>query len=232
MTVWQEIREVEIEPSLYAADFNVLGAQIDELMEAGVRIFHYDVGDGHFVPPVTIGPIILESIGPRIRERGGLVDVHLMVTDPIHHFEQVKSAGGDSVTFHYEAVDDVPATIGAARGLGLGAGVAFNPESPPEAVAGVSQDADLVLCMSIHPGYSGQPFMREALDRIRTLRRLLPEGTPIQVDGGVGHDNAPEIVEAGARLLVVGSHIFGGPEIGGAYRAIAASAAETAGAAH
>jgi ribulose-phosphate 3-epimerase len=231
VSVWEGIRDVEVEPSLYAADFNVLGAQIDALMDAGVRIFHYDVGDGHFVPPITIGPIVLESIGPRIRERGGTIDVHLMVDDPVHHFEQVRGAGGDSVTFHYEAVGDVPATLAAARELGLGAGVAFSPESSPEDVAAVSQDADLVLCMSIHPGYSGQPFMTEALDRIRTLRRLLPGGTPIQVDGGVGHDNAPEIVAAVATLLVVGSHIFGAPDIGAAYREIAESAGERAAAA-
>jgi ribulose-phosphate 3-epimerase len=217
-SVWQNRRGVEIEPSLYAADFNILGAQIEELMEAGVRIFHYDVGDGHFVPPVTIGPIVLESIGPRIHNRRGLIDVHLMVTNPVHHFEQVKNAGGDSVTFHYEAVEDVPGTLAAARDLGLGAGVALNPETSPEDVAAVAGDADLVLCMSIHPGYSGQPFMTEALDRIRTLRGLLPEAIPIQVDGGVGHDNAPQIVAAGATLLVVGSHIFGAPDIGESYR--------------
>ena len=228
MSAWEGIRAVEVEPSLYAANFNVLGRQIDELMAAGVRVFHYDVGDGHFIPPVTIGPIILESIGPRIHEQGGRIDAHLMVDDPEHHFEQMRGAGADSVTFHYEAVSDVEETMARARELGLGAGVAFNPETDPEDVAECSQEADLVLCMSIHPGYSGQPFMREALDRIRTLRRLLPESVPIQVDGGVDHDNAREIVEAGARLLVVGSHIFGAPDIGEAYRAIAESAAETA----
>jgi ribulose-phosphate 3-epimerase len=118
--------------------------------------------------------------------------------------------------------------MGAARELGLGAGIAFNPETSPEDVAEVAQEADLVLCMSIHPGYSGQPFMRDALDRISTLRRLLPEGMPIQVDGGVDHANAREIVEAGARLLVVGSHIFGGSSIGDAYSGIAATALQPA----
>jgi ribulose-phosphate 3-epimerase len=228
VTAWGDIREVEVEPSLYAADFNVLGAQVDELISAGVKVFHYDTGDGHFIPPVTIGPIVLESIGARIRDAGAKIDVHLMVSDPAHHFEQFKNVGAESVTFHYEAVEDVAATIGAARALGLGAGIAFNPETSPEDVAAVAQEADLVLCMSIHPGYSGQPFMREALDRISTLRRLLPEGTPIQVDGGVDHRNAREIVEAGARLLVVGSHIFGASSVGEAYSAIAASALQPA----
>jgi ribulose-phosphate 3-epimerase len=231
VTIWEGIRQVEVEPSLYAADFNVLGQQIDELMAAGVKIFHYDVGDGHFIPPVTIGPIILESIGARIHGKGGSIDAHLMVDDPEHHFEQMKTAGADSVSFHYEAVPDVEETMARAREVGLGAGVAFNPETSPEDVAECTQEADLVLCMSIHPGYSGQPFMREALDRIRTLRRLLPESVPIQVDGGVDHHNTSEIVEAGARLLVVGSHIFGAADLGNAYRSISERAAETAGAA-
>ena len=140
------------------------------LLRAGCRIFHFDVGDGHFVEPVTIGPVVLESIAPLVHEAGGVLDCHLMVDNPLRHFPQIARAGGDSATFHYEVVDDVPATIAAAREHGLQAGVAFNPESEPEDVAAVAADADLVLCMSIHPGYSGQKFMPEAVDRIGRLR--------------------------------------------------------------
>ena len=122
------IRTAEIEPSLYAADFARLGEQIDVLLDAGCRVFHFDVGDGHFVEPVTIGPVVLHSIAPRVHAKGGVLDCHLMVDNPFRHFPQIAAAGGDSATFHYEVVDDVPATIAAAREHGLQVGVAFNPE--------------------------------------------------------------------------------------------------------
>src|SRR5581483_10728288 len=180
---WKDwIRTVEVEPSLYAADFARLGEQIEVLLRAGSRVFHFDVGDGHFVEPVTIGPVVLRSIAPLVHEMGGVLDCHLMVDNPTRHFPQIAAAGGDSVTFHYEVVDDVPGTIAAAREHGLQVGVAFNPETEPEDVAAVAGDADIVLCMSIHPGYSGQEFMPEALDRIRRLREALPDGVCVQVD--------------------------------------------------
>jgi ribulose-phosphate 3-epimerase len=212
------IRTVEVEPSLYAADFNRLGEQIDVLLEAGTRVFHFDVGDGHFVEPVTIGPIVLQSIAPRIHAvDGAAVDCHLMVDNPTHHFPQIAKAGGDSVTFHYEAVTDVAATIAEARALRLGVGVAFNPESDPVDVARVAEGADIVLCMSIHPGYSGQAFMPESVGRIRALRAHLPEEIAIQVDGGIGAGNIREVHEAGARLFVAGNAIFSHDDLREAY---------------
>jgi len=150
---WTEwMRTVEVEPSLYAADFSRLGEQIETLMRAGVRIFHFDVGDGHFVEPITMGPIVLRSIAPLVHQMGGVLDCHLMVDNPTRHFVQIAAAGGDSVTFHYEVVEDVPGTIAAAREHGLEVGVAFSPRTEPEDVAKVAGDADLVLCMSINPG--------------------------------------------------------------------------------
>jgi ribulose-phosphate 3-epimerase len=211
-------RGVEVEPSLYAADFAALGPQIDALMAAGCRVFHFDVGDGHFVEPVTIGPIVLQSISGLVHERGGAIDVHLMVENPAKYFAPVAEAGGDSVTFHYEAVDDVDSTIAAAREQRLGAGVAFNPGTEPEPVAAAAGGADLVLCMGIHPGYSGQPFRPETVDRVRRLRAALPASVLIQVDGGIGAGNIREVGEAGAALLVAGSSIFGDGDIGQAYR--------------
>jgi ribulose-phosphate 3-epimerase len=196
------------------------------LLDAGVRIFHFDVGDGHFIEPVTIGPIVLESIAPLIHAvDGAAIDCHLMVDNPLRHFPQIARAGGDSVTFHYEAVGDVPATIAAAREHGLQAGVAFNPESDPAAVAAVSGDADIVLCMSIHPGYSGQTFMPEALGRIATLRDVLPDEIPIQVDGGIDEDNIRSVFDAGARLMVAGNAIFSREDVPGAYRRLVQSLA-------
>jgi ribulose-phosphate 3-epimerase len=220
---WRErIRTVEIEPSLYAADFLRLGEQVDALLRAGVRVFHFDVGDGHFIEPITIGPIVLQAVAPVAHERDAAVDCHLMVDNPAHHFGQIAEAGGDSATFHYEVVDDVPGTIAAAREHGLAVGVAFNPESDPAAVGAVAGDADFVLCMSIHPGYSGQSFMPEALDRVRTLRSVLPESVLIQVDGGVDDDNIGALYDAGARLFVAGNAIFAHDELAAAYRGLLA----------
>ena len=214
------MRDVEVEPSLYGADFSRLGEQIGELLGVGCRIFHFDVGDGHFVEPVTMGPIVLQSISPLVHSRSAVVDVHLMVERPAKFFEPVAAAGGDSVTFHYEAVDDVPATIEAARACGLQAGVAFNPETEPEDVAAVAADADLVLCMAIHPGYSGQPFRPETFERVTRLRDALPEHVHIQVDGGVGGGNIHELRLRGATLLVAASSIFAQDDPPGAYRTL------------
>jgi ribulose-phosphate 3-epimerase len=213
-------RDFELEPSIYAADFARLGAQIGVLLDAGVRVFHFDVGDGHFVEPVTIGPIVLEAISPLVHARGGALDCHLMVDNPLRHFPQIAKAGGDSVTFHYEVTGDVPGTVAAAREHGLGVGVAFNPESEPEAVAAVSGDADLVLCMSIHPGYSGQKFMDDALDRITRTRAALSDSIHVQVDGGIDDGNIRAVRDAGATLVVAGSAIFHRDDPAAAYRGL------------
>jgi ribulose-phosphate 3-epimerase len=216
---WNDwIRTVEVEPSLYAADFSRLGEQIETLMRAGARVFQFDVGDGHFIEPITIGPIVLESISPLVHRLGGVFDCHLMVDQPTKHFRAIAEAGGDSVTFHYEAVDDIPGAIRQARELELEVGLAFNPETSLADAAAAADGVDLVLCMSIHPGYSGQPFMPEAIDRVRELRGLLPDGMHIEVDGGVGPDNVRELRDAGADLLVAGSSIFGHEDIARAYR--------------
>ena len=216
---WDDwIRTVEIEPSLYGADFSILGEQIEALMRAECRIFHFDVGDGHFVEPITMGPIVLQSISPIIHRFGGVIDVHLMVESPVKYFAPIAEAGGDSVTFHYEAVDDVPMTIRAAREQELQVGVAFNPETEPEDVAEVAEDADFVLCMGIHPGYSGQPFREETFGRVERLRAALPDDIRIQVDGGVGEKNVKPLYELGATLLVAASAIFSREDLPRAYR--------------
>ena len=216
---WTEwIRTVEVEPSIYGADFSQLGEQLEVLLRAQCRVFHFDVGDGHFVEPITMGPIVLQSISPLIHRSGGVIDVHMMVDEPAKHFSAVAKAGGDSVTFHYEAVDDVAATIRAAREQDLQVGIAFNPETEPEQVAAVADGVDLVLCMGIHPGYSGQPFREETYDRVRELRRLLPKEIPIQVDGGVFDANIRELHQRGATLFVAASAIFGDEDLPRAYR--------------
>ena len=215
------MRGVEIEPSIYAADFSRLGEQLEALLGAGAKIFQFDVGDGQFVEPITIGPIVLQSISPRVHELGGVLDCHLMIVSPEKHFQAIAEAGGDSVTVHYEVCDDLPGVIAQARELGLGVGVAFNPESEPDAVVEAAGElVDLVLCMSIHPGYSGQPFMPEAIPRVARLRELLPERVHIQVDGGVGLANVRELADAGADLLVAGSSVFGEDDPMDGYRSL------------
>ena len=217
--------ESEIEPSLYAADFTRLGEQIEQLLGAGCRIFHFDVGDGHFIPPVTIGPVVLRSIAPLIHGAGGVIDCHLMVADPAHHFPEFAESGADSVTFHVEATDDPRGVADAARALGLGVGVAFNPETEPVDAAAFAREAgaELILCMSIVPGYSGQPFMPAAYGRIEELAALVE--IPIQVDGGVGETNVTAVRAAGATLLVAGNAVFADSDPAAAYRRIAAAAA-------
>jgi ribulose-phosphate 3-epimerase len=206
---WRDwIRTVEIEPSIYAADFSNLGEQVDVMLRAGARIFHFDVGDGHFVEPVTMGPVVLQAIAPMIHAVGGVIDCHLMVDNPTRQFHQMKRAGGDSVTFHYEAVDDVPATIAAAREHELEVGIAFKPATEPEDVARVAAGVSVALCMTIEPGYSGQEFMEGSIERIARTRALFPDDVFVQVDGGIDNDNVRACYDAGARLLVAGSSIF------------------------
>jgi ribulose-phosphate 3-epimerase len=217
---WDEwIRTVEVEPSIYAADFARLGQQIESLLRAEARVFHFDVGDGHFVPPVTIGPVVLRSIGPLVHGYEGTLDCHLMVEGPERHFEQIREAGGDSVTVHYEACPSLADVVERARALSLQVGLAFNPETAVADAAGAAIEAavDLVLCMSIHPGFSGQEFMPEAIERVRRLRERLPDSMHVQVDGGVGPDNVRALHEAGADLLVAGTAIFGREDLPRAY---------------
>ena len=218
---WRDwIRTVEVEPSLYGADFSRLGAQVEVLLRAEARVFHYDAGDGHFIPPITMGPIVLKWISPLIHRVGGVVDCHLMVDNPAHHFAEFREAGADSVTVHHEVCPNLPEVVAQAREQDLAVGLAFNPETTVEEAASAALEAevDLVLCMSIHPGYSGQEFMPEALGRIRTLRGLLPDGVPVQVDGGVGPDNIRDLHDAGASLFVAATSIFGREDLPRAYR--------------
>jgi ribulose-phosphate 3-epimerase len=213
--------ELEVEPSLYAADLARLGDQIERLMDAGARVFHFDIGDGRFIEPITMGPIVLESIAPMIEARGGVLDCHLMVVEPEKHFRQIAGAGGHSVTFHVEACEDPAPAIALARELGLGVGLAFNPETSVEKTLAAAKGVDLVLCMSIHPGYSGQEFLPEAPERIAALRTSLSDEVRVQVDGGIGLENIGDVHSAGADLIVVGSSIFGADDVASAYAELA-----------
>ena len=218
---WDDwIRTVEVEPSLYAADFSRLGEQVETLLWAECRVFHYDVGDGHFIAPITTGPIVLQWIAPAVHRVGGALDCHLMVEAPERHIPQFAEAGADSVTVHFEAATDLPAVVALAREHGLQVGMAFNPETPVDDAARAAREAevDVVLCMSVHPGYSGQAFIPESVERVRELRSLLPESMHVQVDGGVGPQNIRELRDAGASLFVAATAIFGREDLPRAYR--------------
>jgi ribulose-phosphate 3-epimerase len=218
---WNDwIRTAEVEPSIYAADFSRLGEQLETLVRAGVRVYHYDVGDGHFVEPITIGPIVLQSISKLVHDGGAFMDCHLMTETPEKHFAAIKEAGGDSVTVHYEACPDLPSVVALAREHALQIGLAFKPATSAAEAAGAAlkSNVDMVLCMSIEPGYSGQAFMPEALDRIRRLRSVLPPTVPVQVDGGIGPENIRKVYDAGARLFVAGTSIFGREDLTRSYR--------------
>jgi len=220
--------DVEVEPSIYAADFSRLGEQLGALADAGARVFHFDIGDGHFIPEVTIGPVVLDSIAPLVRARGGVLDCHLMVERPERHFEAVARAGGSSVTFHVEACEDPLDDIAQARSYGLAVGLAFNPETLVEEVVAAADGVDLVLCMSIHPGYSGQEFMPEAASRIEQLRAHLPPEVRVQVDGGVNARTIRLARDSGADLVVAGSAIFWSDDPARAFRDLVELVAEPA----
>jgi ribulose-phosphate 3-epimerase len=212
------IRGVEVEPSLYAADFARLGEQIETLLRTGARVFHFDIGDGHFVEPITMGPIVLQSIAPIVHREEGVLDCHLMVDDPAHHFDALQRAGADSVTFHLEAVRDAAGVAVQAREHGFGVGLAVKPGTAVEDALAAAAGFDVVLCMSIEPGYSGQEFMPEALDRLRRLRTGLPPEVHLQVDGGITAENIGSVYAAGADLIVCGTAVFGMDDLPQAYR--------------
>ena len=180
----------------------------------------------HFIPEITIGPIVLASISPLVHAWGAVLDCHLMVEQPERHFESVADAGGDSVTFHVEACSDPSGAIARARSLGLGVGIAFSPDTPVEHAAAAADGADLALCMSIRPGYSGQAFMSDAAGRIERLRELLPEATRVQVDGGINPETIGTALQAGADLLVAGSAIFWDDDPAGAYTTLTEAIAQ------
>ena len=213
-----------VAPSILSADFARLGPQVEAVLEAGATVIHVDVMDGHFVPPITMGPLVVEAIAETVHAAGAVVDVHLMVERPERHVSAFAEAGADGITLHVEATPHVDYALGAVRDAGCRAGVALNPGTPPEAVAAVAGDADLVLCMTVNPGWGGQSFLEASPDRIERLCALSGPDTVLEVDGGIGAGTAALCAEAGATLFVAGSAVFGADDPGAAVREISDAA--------
>lgn len=213
------LSERQVTPSILSADFSRLSAHVREIMDEGCRVIHCDVMDGHFVPPITFGPMVVAALRESLPDDAYL-DVHLMIERPERHVEAFAKAGADGITIHVEATPHLDFTLSKIRELGCKAGLTVCPGTPPDHFAQV-QDIDLALIMTVNPGWGGQAFMPGQLEKIRRVREMLGPDTAIEVDGGVNPATGAQCAEAGATWFVAGSAIFNAPDPVAAYHAIA-----------
>ncbi len=226
---WHERRhhlsERRVAPSILSADFASLGSQVAEVLDAGARVIHVDVMDGHFVPPITFGAVAVSAVADLVHDAGGLVDVHMMVEHPERHVDDIAAAGADSITIHVEATPHVHYTLDAIRNAGCTAGAAICPATPIDTLSEVAHETlDLALCMSVNPGWGAQSFIPHSLNKLERMRRMLPETVALEVDGGIHEQTAGPVAQAGANLLVAGSALFDSDDPAAAYARIAAAA--------
>ncbi len=213
------LNERHVTPSILSADFAKLGVHVKEIMDAGCRVIHCDVMDGHFVPPITFGPMVVSALRDALPDDAYL-DVHLMIERPELQVEAFASAGADGITIHVEATPHLDFTLSKIRELGCKAGLTVCPGTPPEHFAQVG-DLDLALIMTVNPGWGGQAFMPKQLDKIRRVREMLGPDVAIEVDGGVNPKTGAQCAAAGATWFVAGSAIFNAPDPVAAYHEIA-----------
>jgi ribulose-phosphate 3-epimerase len=213
-----------VAPSILAADFARLSDQVAAVMEAGARTIHVDVMDGHFVPPISMGPLVVDALAGQIHAAGGVVDVHLMVERPESHIHAFAQAGADNITIHAEATPHLHYAMQAIHEAGCTAGLALCPGTPVTAASELLEDLDVLLCMTVNPGWGGQAFLPGSIGKIERLRGMLGPGRSIEVDGGIDAGTAGPCAAAGATAFVAGSAVFGAPDPADAYREIAAAA--------
>ena len=209
-----------IAPSILAADFGRLREQVDTVLQAGAKVIHVDIMDGHFVPPLTMGPAHVAALAQTVHDAGAHIDVHLMVERPERHIAAFADAGADSLTVHYEATPHVHYALQAVSDAGCATGLALNPGTPAEVVRDLTEEADMVLCMTVNPGWGGQDFLERSLDRLRRIRALIGPEKALEVDGGIDEHTAPRCAQAGATVFVAGTAVFGAPDPQAAVRAI------------
>ena len=218
-------RDQTVAPSILSADFSRLGAQVGEVLAAGARVIHVDVMDGHFVPPITFGAVIVGALADQIHAAGAIIDVHLMIEHPERHVDELARAGADSITVHVEATPHLQYVLAAIREAGCTAGAALCPGTPADSLAEVAPDSlDLALCMSVNPGWGAQKFLPGSLDKLARMRAALSDTVALEVDGGIHRDTAAGAARAGANLLVTGSAVFGSDDPAAAYAEIVAAA--------
>jgi ribulose-phosphate 3-epimerase len=223
-TARDSIIDIRVVPSILSANYARLGEHVQDVLEAGARIIHFDVMDGHFVPPITFGPIVVGALSELVHDAGAVADVHLMIEHPERQVDAFAKAGADLITVHCEPTPNVHYALGAIRDAGCLAGLAINPGTPAESVAPLADVIDLALCMTVNPGWSGQRFIDSTRAKIERLRDLLPPSCAVEVDGGIDADTGPACVQLGANLLVAGSAIFRAASPGVAFRELSAAA--------
>ena len=195
------------------------------MLDAGARVIHVDVMDGHFVPPITFGAVVVSALADLVHAAGAIIDVHMMVEHPDRHVDDIASAGADSITVHAEATAHLHYTLAAIREAGCTAGVALCPATPVSVLDEVAIDTlDLVLCMSVNPGWGAQKFIPGSLGKLERMRAALPPEVALEVDGGIAVNTAGPVAQAGANLLVAGSAVFGSDDPAATYTAIAEAA--------
>jgi ribulose-phosphate 3-epimerase len=198
-----------VAPSILAADFGRLADQVATVLAAGAEVIHVDVMDGHFVPPITMGPLAVEAIADQVHEAGAAVDVHLMIERPERQIEAFAKAGADSITVHVEATPHVHYAVQAVRAAGCLASVALNPGTPPDAVIELAGEVDMVLCMTVNPGWGGQAFLERSVLKLERLRGVFGSRVALEVDGGIDAETARRCATAGATVFVAGTAVFG-----------------------
>jgi len=213
-----------VAPSILAADFARLGEQVGEVLDAGARTIHVDIMDGHFVPALSMGPQAVEALAGQVHGAGGYLDVHLMIERPERHIAAFAAAGADGITVHVEATPHGNYALAAIRDAGCRAGLALCPGTPVQAASELIEELDLILCMTVNPGWGGQSFLPGSIAKLERLRALAGDRPAIEVDGGIDTHTAGPCARAGATVFVAGSAVFGAPAPGAAYRAVADAA--------